>query len=420
MRYYLVGIFFILMSGLLTVESTFAQKNIQPGYIVNLSNDTVRGFIDYKNWDKNPDKIDFYTSAETAATEYQPVQLKSFAVSGETYVSAVVEMDDSPYRTEDLKEGIKYNIITDTVFLLTLVKGEKSLYYFMDNKAKVHFYIPGSKGFELLLFKQYLRRDEITGDLKVAKIVTFAGQLNLYLQDCSSIGTKLKLLKYERKSLVNLFQYYYDCTQKKMLTQNTAVSRTHEIGVLTGVSFTSLKYLSGMPYLTDADFPVSTNFSAGLFYNILFPRNFGRLSISNEVLYNSFLTECYYTDDNNTAVTTRIGLSYIIMHNMVQYKFPMAKADFFLKGGVSVGFGFNETNYQKFDETLSQRPSEGEAFNKMSKAYLGVNVGMGLDYKKFTLQGRYVLGFNKSDFTASYTAVNSRTNIGYILLGYEF
>jgi len=34
------------------------------------------------------------------------------------------------------------------------------------------------------------------------------------------------------------------------------------------VSFTSLKYLSGMPYLTDADFPVSTNFSAGLFYNI--------------------------------------------------------------------------------------------------------------------------------------------------------
>ena len=409
----------ILVLVFLAVTNSFAQKNLQPGILINQMNDTVRGFIDYRNWEKNPDKIDFYQTKESTAKEYSPVEIKGFTVSGETYKSAIIKMDDSPYRIENLEEGLKYNYVTDTVFLLNLVNGEKSIYSYMDIKGKEHFYIPNNTGFELLLYKQYLRRDEVTGDLKAAKIVTYAGQLNLYLQDCKSIGTKLKLLKYERKSLVNLFMYYYDCLDKKMISQNNSVSKPYEFGVLVGFSFTKLKYLSGMDYMTKADFPVSTNSSAGLFYNILFPRNFGRLSISNELFYYAFKTTSAYVN-GTTSVTTGIGLNYVMMHNMLQYKFIAGKVALFLKGGTSIGYGFSETNQQKFDETISQRPSEGKAFNKLNKAYLGITAGAGFKIQKITFQTRYMIGLNKSDFTSSLTAVNSRTNAGFLFLGYDF
>ena len=108
------------------------------------------------------------------------------------------------------------------------------------------------------------------------------------------------------------------------------------------------------------------------------------------------------------------------MHNMLQYKFLPGKVAFFFKGGTSIGYGFNETNYQKFDETISQRPSEGKAFNKLNKAYLGITAGAGFRIQKITIQTRYMIGLNKSDFTSSLTAVNSRTNAGMLFLGYDF
>lgn len=404
---------------LLIVTSAAAQKNLQPGYVITSGSDTLKGLIDYRNWEKNPDKIDFYTSSESVATQYTPEQIKSFTVSGEYYSSAIVKMDDSPYRTEDLEEGIKYNYVSDTVFLLNLVSGDKSLFSYMDINGKTHFYLPKGAGFELLIYKRYLRRDETTGDLKAAQIITYSGQLKLYLQECSTISSKFSELKYERKSLVDLFQYYYSCSKKKMVSQNKAVSKSHEFGVLAGVSFTKLTYLDGMDYLKNANFPVSTNASFGVFYNILFPRNLGKVSISNELFYYAFKSTCHY-NEGTTMVNTSIGLNYIMMHNMFQYKLPISGFNCFFKGGTSFGVGFGETNTQKFIETSTQRPSEGKAFDKLNKAYLGVTAGAGFKIQKFTVQGRYMLGLNKSDFTLSLTAVNSRTNATFLMVGYEF
>jgi hypothetical protein len=38
---------------------SLAQTNYKPGYVVTLKGDTLRGFIDYKEWIKNPKYISF-------------------------------------------------------------------------------------------------------------------------------------------------------------------------------------------------------------------------------------------------------------------------------------------------------------------------------------------------------------------------
>ena len=42
--------------------SGFSQTNYQKGFIVSNSGDTTRGFINYKEWGKNPEHISFKTS----------------------------------------------------------------------------------------------------------------------------------------------------------------------------------------------------------------------------------------------------------------------------------------------------------------------------------------------------------------------
>jgi len=409
-----VATFLFVIAGLLAVTTSFAQKNFQPGYIVTASNDTIRGYIDYRNWEKNPEKIEFSRTSNDKTTAYSPVELKSFMVSGETYKSAIVTLDESPFRTENLKEEVKFNYVTDTVFLLNLINGEKNLYSFMDINGKEHFFITNNSVLELLFSKRYLKKDD-QGHLTVAQNKKYVGQLNIYLQNCITIQSQLGELKYEKNDLVRLFQYYYECTNTKMVSENKAISK-HEFGALAGVSFTKLTYFNGMEYFSQSDYPVSTNFSGGVFYNIVFPRNFGRLSICNQLLYYSYKTESVYGD----AVTTQIGLNYIMMNNLVRYKFPIKKVDFFLESGTTVGFGFNETNYQKFDESEHYRASEGKAFKDMSKLYLGVNLGLGFQFKKYIIESRYMFGFKKTDFVDGGGSVGSRTNSAFVILGYQF
>jgi len=404
----------LIVSCFLAASLSFAQKNLQPATLIKADRDTLRGFIDYRNWEKNPDKIDFYRSVDGPAASYTPKSINSFEVSGEKYTSAAITYDDSPYRTEDLKEEVKYNYVTDTVFLLNLVQGEKSLYYFRDIKGKENYFILNNSGFELLLYKRYLKRAE-NGGITVAQNKKFTGQLQNYLQDCKSLQSKFPELRYNRPDLAKLFQEYYECTNTNANSQNKAFTKQNQFGILTGVSFTKLTYYNGMDYFSEADYPISTNFSGGLFYDIVFPRNFGRMSISNQFLYYAYKTESFY----NESVTTRIGLNYVMMNNLARYKFPLNKTDFFIEAGTAVGFGFNETNYQKFEETSSQRASEGKAFRELSKLYLGVNTGIGLTRGKLVLECRYMFGFKKTDFLPEGTSVGSRTSAGFVMLGYK-
>jgi hypothetical protein len=409
-----VATLLFLLASLLAVTTSFAQKNLQPGVIVNTSKDTLRGFIDYRNWGKNPDQIEFYRTQNDIATVYTPAEIQSFEVSGESYKTEIVTIDESPFRTENLKEEVKFNYVTDTVFLLNLVNGEKNLYHLKDINGKEHFFITNNSAMELLFSKRYLKKDD-QGHLTVAQNKKYVGQLTIYLQGCSTLQSMLAELKYERNDMVRLFQSYYECTNTKMAAENKATSKS-EFGVLAGVSFTKLTYFNGMPYFVDGNYPVSTNVSGGVFYNIVFPRNFGRLSICNQFLYYSYKTESVYED----AVTTSIGLNYIMMNNMVRKKFPIKKVDFFVEGGTAVGFGFNETNYQKFEETGLQRASEGKAFKELSKLYLGVNLGLGFQYKKYSIESRYMFGFKKTDFIYQGGSVGSRTNGAFAMLGYQF
>ncbi len=60
----------------------YAQKNLQPGYILNNNNDTIYGFIDYKEWFKNPDNILFAQSKDAGLQKLAIRDINGFSITG--------------------------------------------------------------------------------------------------------------------------------------------------------------------------------------------------------------------------------------------------------------------------------------------------------------------------------------------------
>jgi hypothetical protein len=61
-----------LLSILLLVAlptAIFAQTNFHQGYVVKTNGDTVKGYIDYREWGQNPLSIDFRTNKDDKQTQ---------------------------------------------------------------------------------------------------------------------------------------------------------------------------------------------------------------------------------------------------------------------------------------------------------------------------------------------------------------
>jgi hypothetical protein len=413
--------FGLLLIGILTFQLAFSQENYIPGYVIKKSTDTLFGYIDYRNWKKNPDKIYFKTNIESNPISFNPIDIIEFKVEGEIYVSGIINTEVSPTRTDMLNDDPQINIKVDTTFLQTLFRGKKSLYYHKNSNGKENFYIKQNTGFDLLIYKRYLKQQD--GKRVIIEYRKYLGQLTLYLNDCETINSKLENTSYKQKSLIELFQYYYKCSQSNISFQKEIEKIHTEIGVLAGVSLTSLEFHSdAFAYLVEAGYNPSINFSCGIFFDFILPRNQGKWSINNEILFSTYKVmgsyEEYENENYYSVTTTEFGYSYLKINNLVRFKYPIGHLFLFLNGGISNGFAINETNYKKKESKFytTERDVEELALNDTRKYEQGFILGTGLKYNSFSLEIRYEKGNGMSE----YMVLNSSTKRIYFLLGYRF
>ena len=119
----------------------YAQSNYKPGYVVNLKGDTIKGFIDYRQWDKDPKQFSFKNNSG-AVQEFNVQNAKAFAINGlEDYEKYIVTSSQDPLDVTQLTVVLDTASRMDTVFLHTIVKGHYlSLYSYRDD-IKTRFYI---------------------------------------------------------------------------------------------------------------------------------------------------------------------------------------------------------------------------------------------------------------------------------------
>ncbi len=218
----------------------YSQQNYLPGIIVKLKGDTLRGFINYQNSEKNPLNIYFRSDMNHEPDIFSPQEVQSFMVANEIYISATVSINEGFYGTQELGNSPEIVLQTGTVFLQVLVKGNKSLYYLKDSKGREQFYVELDSRYELLIYHKYLKNLTNSGDIAGANTITedkrYIGQLSYYLSDCPKIQSSLRNLKLSKQNMVKLFRQYYECMNANAEYEKKSDETKADFGAIGGLS----------------------------------------------------------------------------------------------------------------------------------------------------------------------------------------
>lgn len=184
------------------VFTSIAQRNSQPGYIILAGKDTIRGTIDYRDWNRNPSSISF-AQVSAQPRVYAIKELSAFGIDGrDNYRTAIVMIDKNPVTVTDVQRYNQNLVQTDTIALRLLTEGNKAiLYEFVDFKQ--HYFIQRTGGsIEELAYK--VKMDSLSlnlrtyNDFRMQLQSLFANQ-GLSAEQMARIGN----LNYKEKDLVH-------------------------------------------------------------------------------------------------------------------------------------------------------------------------------------------------------------------------
>jgi hypothetical protein len=397
------GKLFLLISFLYTVNLS-AQLEILEGYIISREGDTIRGYIDYNHWTSTPAEISFRKLMNRPGTQYSPADIKGFAVKGEIYKSAVVDIAAIPgSATPGLSE---LKTVRDTVFLQAVILGPRSLWMYSDRSHKESFYIDPDGKIQWLVYQEYSQG--INGQFILTENSKFRGQLTAYLEDWPDIQSKVKGIKYNSKVLYKLFLDYY-AFKGSGSTFSSRFYRTFydpgnqkdrigiQFGPIAGISHT--RFLPGgvfNDYIQSTDFTSSTNMTGGLFADFSFAKTHNRLSVYNELYYSSYYVTGYYSlylnSQNFSNYSSEIGISTVRLSHMLRYQYPVGK--FFVFGNLGISYPvyrISENNFVRIEKAYNSpvKITEGQVYDTGKLSDKAVNLGLGVKYGKLSAEFRY-------------------------------
>lgn len=402
-------------------QAIFCQVNFVKGYVISSNKDTLNGLIDYRNWDINPTKLYFKAIQNGNTKIYKPNDIIGFGVNREYYESAFVKMEMSSLNTTDLTTKRELVFKVDSVFLETIIQGEKTLLAYKGTDVREQFYIKNRDSVELLIHKKYLTKTDVQNI--VTKNNMYLNQLAVYLQDIPNLQEKLKNVEYSTKSLKELFSYYYQKTETSPQITKKTEKISFEFGFITGVTVFDIKFTgNNFPELINANFPKSINPMVGIFFDIVMPKNQKRWSLHNEVIYSSFKTNGQTSDyvDNDKFTNYNISFdnTYFKVMNLIRYKPLIGKFTIYINAGLSNGWGLSDKSMRTKRTKLfsMDRTEVGNVLEKSRNYEQGYLFGAGAKYKKIMVEIRNEKGNGMSEFIN----LASNTNRTSFLLGYQF
>ncbi|MEO6851703.1 MAG: hypothetical protein ABI203_05975 [Mucilaginibacter sp.] len=201
----------------------FAQSNYHAGYVLKNSGDTLKGFIDYREWERTPLSIDFKINKDDKQKlEFNPATIKGFQITGlETYVAYIGMISMNPTSISDAPEELDTTQKLDTIFLRQVTTGEHLTLFYHNDKLKTRFFIAETNSFPVEL-KYYIYYED---QQHITKKDIYKGQLLLYINKFDNGNARLNTVA-ERASYEELdLESLVDKVNNKADTKKRTSSR---------------------------------------------------------------------------------------------------------------------------------------------------------------------------------------------------
>jgi hypothetical protein len=321
-----------------------AQKNYQPGWLVLNNGDTVRGQIDYRNWERNPRTIRFKQSQTAEATNYTVETLQSFEVAGEDYyLKAIVIKDMLPVKLNALEFEGEQKMITDTVFLRSVIQGDKiSLYELIDDKPHYFIQQPGGT-FEELIYQVYLSKSD---RLHTVTHALYKDQLKRFAINNTSLRNRIDNSDYREKDLTSVIRKLNNVTADEKTV--TTRSKNSRFFAGAGVSMNKINFSGGNSDLNVLTEEYTPGVSVGVGGDLLANRGLQALFLRFSLHYQ---TMSYKGRGTTTAQVTnhtqekQYDLKMSMVSPAVSIFYTVLRSETG-KLHVGVGAGYNFTTYR--------------------------------------------------------------------------
>lgn len=166
-----------------------AQSNYKPGYIVNLKGDTVKGEINYQEWNSNPLSIEFKSGSNGAPQIYKATDVNAFGVTGlENYVSYTGPVSIDPIDVDHVSSIRDTSVTERTAFFKVLQQGKNVALYVYSDNLKTRFYIAEAPGYAPteLIYHIYLNNGTTSGGRTIEE--------NTYMKQLFALANKYGVL----------------------------------------------------------------------------------------------------------------------------------------------------------------------------------------------------------------------------------
>lgn len=411
------------------VSTATSQQNFKPGYIITNSNDSLKGFIDFREWGYTPSKITFRRPTGEKQ-DFTPGQIREFAIPPrEYYVSRKVSLDLTSFDINDLTSFGKPRSVKDTLlFLSVIVKGKTSLFFIKDRNDREHFYIEkeNQPTEELILKKNMKTSDEgFTNSSKIYLVTTeiFKGQLILFFSDCLALKEEINGSEYKTASLRSLVVHYNECHPGGIVQFVKKPEKIRvKFGLLAGMRLSQLKFSGSYPDLPSINFPSCYSFTGGVSLYLIMPRERAQYILLNELVYESYSTQGGITQFGFPSVTINNAYSFNIasikLNTLFRYQYPNWKIHPFANIGMSNGYSIKTTNtktsdiHYLFDSTSTTSP----ALDSFRKYEVGILVGAGASFLGLGAEFRV----EWTNGMSTVYALNSTVRSYYLLVSYTF
>jgi hypothetical protein len=144
-----------------------AQTNYKEGYIITNDGASIKGLINYREWHKNPDRVQFKQDRLASdARTFTVDSIAGFTIEGyESYTRYLVPVSVDEISFENLKETIDTATITKVIFLREMLKGDRVDLYSYTDDIKIRYYLLDKRQvapYELIYRKLLKEGQEIT------------------------------------------------------------------------------------------------------------------------------------------------------------------------------------------------------------------------------------------------------------------
>jgi len=370
---------------------SLAQTNYKPGYVITLKSDTLHGFIDYREWDKNPPAVSFKSNLNGSPAEtYTTKNADGFAVNGlEYFKSFTVRISRDQVELSNVRQGADTSYITRSVFLRVLSSGKNVSLFSYTDEIKTRYYIldgTGGQPIELVYRVYYSLQNPTVLQTENRFRIQMEYLAQKYNVNSGGLETRISTSEYLEADLIKIVRAINGETAKQFTPKSRLGTRWY---AGSGITNNNLSFVGDIRYPNNSNtFPkISAGFD-------LFPnRNTQQLLLRAELSLTQNQHSFRYGPDatDYSSFLNNVVQDNIIFTPQVAYNFYNSdQFKLFIDAGVSVNLSFY--NKYHFTEIINGLTTVTNEFPAFPQSYLSFPFKAGIAlHKKIEIYFGYTL-----------------------------